>query len=193
MNAATISACGRYRYDLVRRVHGNAGDAGMLLWVMLNPSTADAAVDDPTIRRVVGFSRRLGFGGVVVVNLFAWRAAHPAALLRVDDPVGPDNDVRISKWVGTGLPMVMACGVVPATLRYRVHDVLRLIEQVRCDSGHADAATLALGVTATGWPRHPLYLRGDARLQQYTASGLPAQPAEAGFPDRSGTSAAHPA
>jgi hypothetical protein len=65
---------------------------GPLCWVLLNPSTADDRRDDPTIRRCLGFARSLGYGGIHVVNLFAFRATCPRQLRAADDPVGPDND-----------------------------------------------------------------------------------------------------
>ncbi len=69
---------------------------------MLNPSTADASVDDPTIRRCMGFSRRLGYQGMVVVNLFAWRSPKPSELSKADDPVGPDNNWHIEEAIEEG-------------------------------------------------------------------------------------------
>lgn len=68
---AIISTCGRYRYSLER---STGGPGPVLCWLMLNPSTADATKDDPTIRKVIGFSGRNGYGAVIVVNLFAWRS-----------------------------------------------------------------------------------------------------------------------
>src|ERR1019366_833740 len=78
-----------YRYSLWRRV---GESRRRVLFVMLNPSTADAIVDDPTIRRCMGFARTWGFGELEVCNLFAYRSPCPSALLRAADPVGPSND-----------------------------------------------------------------------------------------------------
>lgn len=79
---------GLYRYSLTR----SWGDGlERVCWVMLNPSTADHETDDPTIRRVVDFSMRLGFDSCEVVNLWAWRATSPAELAKALDPRGPDN------------------------------------------------------------------------------------------------------
>jgi hypothetical protein len=87
---AVLSDCGEYRYEL-RRTWG-ADDEPLVCWVMLNPSTADADQDDPTIRRCISFSNRWGFGRLVVVNLFARRATDPKELLHGGDPVGSAND-----------------------------------------------------------------------------------------------------
>lgn len=90
---AVISDDGRYRYRLWR-VWDDL--APVMVWVMLNPSTADATTDDPTIRKCIGFAKAHRHGGIIVVNLFAWRATDPDELLRVSDPVGPLNDEHIS-------------------------------------------------------------------------------------------------
>src|SRR3954454_15761859 len=85
---AVISACGRYRYLLSRQVGPGLRTA---TFIMLNPSTADATNDDPTIRRCIGFARQWGCGRLAVLNLFAVRATDPAEMKRADDPVGPEN------------------------------------------------------------------------------------------------------
>ncbi|MFM7320548.1 MAG: DUF1643 domain-containing protein, partial [Armatimonadota bacterium] len=77
---ATLSECGRYRYRLERRWSGEPDDGDAVVFVGLNPSTADAGSDDPTLRRCVGFARAWGFPAVVLVNGFALRAADPRAL-----------------------------------------------------------------------------------------------------------------
>lgn len=86
-NTAEISACGKYRYFLQRRW----GDGNCVTWIMLNPSTADHTIDDPTIRRCCGFSRSWGYSGIFVVNLFAYRSPSPKDLLAASDPVGEHN------------------------------------------------------------------------------------------------------
>ena len=92
---AVISECGRYRYSLLRE--WNAGRPRLCI-VMLNPSTADANKDDPTIRRCIGFARRDGYGSIVVVNVAAFRATKPKDMLMAADPVGPENDAAL--WFG---------------------------------------------------------------------------------------------
>jgi hypothetical protein len=87
-SGATFAARKTYRYRLWR----TWGDGPRLGWIMLNPSQADEQVDDPTLRRCVGFARGWGFGGLEVVNLFAYRASRPGLLRLVADPIGPQND-----------------------------------------------------------------------------------------------------
>ena len=86
--SAIFSDCGKYRY-LLRR--GDRHAEKKCLFIMLNPSTADAERDDPTIRRCRSFAERWGYGELLVVNLFAYRATSPKELRSADDPVGPDN------------------------------------------------------------------------------------------------------
>ena len=114
-STAEISPCGLYRYRLTRTWDAAAP---ALLFVMLNPSTADASEDDPTIRRCLGFARRERAGGLVVANLFAFRATDPKALEDAADPIGPDN----ARWIETCVretsgPIVAAWG---ASVRARV-------------------------------------------------------------------------
>jgi hypothetical protein len=148
---ACLSACGRYRYDLVRE-----WDAGLpqATWIMLNPSRADAFQDDPTIRRCRSFSRRWRCGGFRVVNLFAWRTPEPSALLRSPDPVGPRNDAAILRAARASTRVIIAWGVPPGRLKQRCCDVLDLLAR------HG-VGLECLGVTRAGYPRHPLYVPGD--------------------------------
>src|SRR5436309_12719716 len=145
--AAGFSRCGRYRYWLTR-TWDDARPA--VCWLMLNPSTADAARDDPTIRRCMGLARRWGHGGIVVVNLFAWRATDPAELARAADPVGPDNDT-VLRTRAARLRLIAAWGC-KGSLLGRADAGLRLLKGRRVE---------CLGVTAAGQPRHPLYVPGD--------------------------------
>lgn len=155
---ATVSDDGLYRYDLGRRW----GDVDQLvLWVMLNPSTADASIDDPTIRRVRGFSRIWGLGGFVVVNLFALRATKPEHLLDHPDPRGPENVETIRRWIESDRTRQVVCawgagfrkldlrpGTFLGDLRMNVEGKARFCgKPVSC-----------LGRTKTGDPRHPLYV-----------------------------------
>jgi hypothetical protein len=143
---AELSLDGIYRYNLERRW----AEGPMALFVMLNPSTADAAVDDPTIRKCIGFARRWGMGGVRVVNLYAARATDPKALRDFSDPVGPVNNTAIERAVHESPIIVAAWGANPGPLPGRIPHVKALIR-----AGGKDAMTL--GLTKHGQPRHPLY------------------------------------
>lgn len=149
---ATFDPLGRYRYRLTR-AWDRTGPA--ITWIMLNPSTADAAVDDPTIRRVVGFSRAWGFGRLLVVNLFALRATRPQDLSDSPAPVGPGNDDAISEAVSAADGLLVAWGnhgVIsnPGTGVCRDREVLHAL-------AGASKGVGCLGTTNEGQPRHPLY------------------------------------
>lgn len=151
---AVISACGRYRYLLTREFGPGRRTA---TFIMLNPSTADATHDDPTIRRCTGFARRWNCGRLIVLNLFAVRATDPADMKRADDPVGPENRDWFDRTLRDprGGPVVCAWGI------HGEH-----MHQARTVLGWLDrhgARPLALGVTRDGHPRHPLYLPGNTR------------------------------
>lgn len=163
--AAAISDCGTYRYALTRAWQHDYTDT--LVWLMLNPSTADGEQDDPTIRRCVGFADRWGYGRLVVVNLFAFRATDPDDLSGTDDPVGPKNDrwiereakgrVVVCAWGSRSLTVGPAC---PGRLEY-YHQRPMLVARILRDAG---ATMKCLGLTADSQPRHPLYVRGDTEL-----------------------------
>lgn len=148
---AHISACGRYRYHLWRSWGpGGGSSAGEApLFVMLNPSTADATADDATIRKCRGFSERWGFKCLTVVNVFAYRATDPADLFTADEPIGPDNDKAIISAVQSHRLIVAAWGACGwKGWRHRFERVRNLLgPHVAC-----------LGKTKDGHPRHPLYV-----------------------------------
>src|SRR3990167_7612004 len=95
IGSAIISPCGSYRYTLHRPIPSILRWVKPLLCIMVNPSTADATKEDPTVRRCIGFAKDMGATSLTVVNLFAFRSASPKALATMDDPVGPDNDRHI--------------------------------------------------------------------------------------------------
>ena len=120
----------------------------------MNPSTADASSDDPTIRRCVGFARAWGYGGIEVVNLFGLCGTEPRALRSARDPIGEDNDAYLRATARRVDALVLAWGT-HGTLRGRDREVLALLSRSR--------RLLVLGWTRSGQPRHPLYLRRDVR------------------------------
>lgn len=132
-----------YRYELHR--HWDSGP--LVAFIGLNPSTADETVNDPTIRRCIRFARDWGYGGLVMLNLFAYRATDPRQLRTVADPIGPENDRHlIAATADCGL-IVAAWGAGGGYLN-RAAQVTELLPW----------ALQALGETASGEPRHPLYM-----------------------------------
>ena len=147
---AVYSSCEAYRYRLDRRW----GAAPPLVWIMLNPSTATEAANDPTIARCETRARMQGFGGLRIVNLFAFRATAPAELKRSADPVGPQNDAHLLAACDLGPSsggVIVAGWGVHGTHRDRAAQVSRLLR----DSG---VQIHTLGLTRHGHPRHPLYV-----------------------------------
>jgi len=153
--SAIISPCGVWRYRLTRVW----SSAPLLPFVMLNPSIADADIDDPTIRRCMSFAQRESAGGIMVVNLYALRATDPARLKADDNPIGPDNDDHIRELASgafhTSGSIVCAWGANAALARS-----VNVATMIRGEG----AVTVCLGTTRSGEPRHPLYVRGDQPL-----------------------------
>lgn len=147
---ALISPCGAYRYRLEREWDS---ELPKVAFIMLNPSTADAEKDDPTIRRCIGFAKSWGFGGLIVGNLFALRSTDPAALYSHPDPVGPDNDACLRGIASCAEQVVCAWGTHGA-LNGRGLAVGEMLNS---------ANLAALKLTADGHPGHPLYIAGDTQ------------------------------
>jgi hypothetical protein len=127
---------------------------------MLNPSTADCTVNDPTIKRCMKFTMSWGFTIMQVVNLFAFRATDPKNLpWGHDEASGPDNDVMTLSTLMCADRVVCAWGAQYGTA-YRAKRVMtELMPPFR--------EPLCLGLTKDGHPRHPLYLRDDTKLEPY--------------------------
>lgn len=162
---AKLSSNGVYRYALWRKwSHWEP----LATFVMLNPSTADASIDDPTIRKCMGFARRWGAGGIWVVNLFAYRATDPRGLLSAGDPIGPHND----GWVKTAFqdidctPLVVAAwGACGGAANQRL--LAPRVSWFRSLARDLGVPLQCLGTTRTGAPRHPLMLAYDTPLRPW--------------------------
>lgn len=154
-SSALISDCGRFRYRLGRRW----GDGPFLLFILLNPSTADAEKLDPTLRRCIGFAQTHHFNALEVVNLFAFRATYPRDLKAAGYPVGPDNDLHIAAALSGACSVCVGWGDRARGLA-RPADVLALVGR----SGHG---VQCLAVTVHGLPGHPLMLSSSCRLAPY--------------------------
>lgn len=157
---AILSACGQYRYMLSRPGDMTA-TRGAALFIMLNPSTADAEQDDPTIRRCRGFARAWGCTGIQVLNLYALRSTDPAALWTHTDPVGPENDEWLTKFALRADEVVCAWGANAQPQRARIVAGMLAANGVRLK---------CLGTTKAGAPRHPLYVRGDQPLIDWSST-----------------------
>jgi len=124
-----------------------------VLFVGLNPSTADAQADDPTIRRMARFARDWGFGGMTVCNLFAFRATDPRILKLAHDPIGPANNRVLRREAGRAA-LIVACWGNHGLWRRQAAAALPLL-------GDRSRPLLCFGLTHLGQPKHPLYLRRD--------------------------------
>lgn len=154
--SAVLSDDGKYRYALWRNLGQHDPvehpmSRRLCLFVMLNPSTADASKDDATIRRCKGFASDWGYNELAVGNLFAYRATNPKLLLRADDPVGPDCDKWLRQMVGEAHLIVAAWGANVAVKRRERH----VLDNVLTRWGRVPV--LSLSLTSAGHPRHPLY------------------------------------
>ena len=162
MNDAIFSEDGRYRYTLSRT---DLGGKGVCVFIMLNPSTANAETDDPTIGRITAFATAWGYGMLVVGNLFAYRATNPREMRAVDDPVGPENDDFLKGMVMCADLVVCAWGnEALGRKRWEWRHRSTEIENVLKSTGHVPHH---LGLTKRGMPRHPHYLEADTQPQEW--------------------------
>jgi hypothetical protein len=157
--SAIISADGLYRYGLGRQWNFNGTTEHPLravLWLMFNPSTADAERDDATIRKCVKFSKAWGFDAMLVGNLFAYRTPFPVALQKFEgDRVGPENDQRIEEMASICPVVVLAWGT-HVLARDRGIEVAKLLTKT-------PSIKVCLGTTLNGSPKHPLYIADDTK------------------------------
>ena len=147
---ADFSPCRTWRYKLWRTWDARKG---FTMFLMLNPSTADEAKNDPTVERCQRYAIRWGYGGLIVCNLFAYRATAPAAMKAAGDPVGPGNDAAILECAARSAIIVCAWGNHGSHLGRSGH-----VKAMLSEAGHA---LHCLTVTGRGEPGHPLYLRKD--------------------------------
>lgn len=152
IRTAFYSLCETYRYAL--EIFWDPSMASMSV-IGLNPSTATELVDDPTLRRVKGFARDWGYGGVRMLNAFALRSTDPKNLLKHKDPVGPENTLEFLKSMATETTMAAWGGNIQSQKwewYYRGHDISAAIPNLQC-----------FKITDKGHPAHPLYLKSDLK------------------------------
>lgn len=151
--SAEFSDCRKYRYCLARYFHDRpCNSKKAVMFVMLNPSTADADADDPTIRRCIGFARQWGFDRLLVANLFAWQATDPKEIMRAADPIGPENDKFIERMTREAELTVCAWGK-DGSFMGRAAAVLEML-----------SFPMALKLNQDGSPAHPLYQPAESIL-----------------------------
>jgi hypothetical protein len=155
---AEFSPCRTWRYALWRKWSDDAPVA----FIGLNPSTADENINDPTIRRCIAFAKAWEAGGLVMLNLFAFRATKPEDMLKAPEPVGTENDATLLKWADRCERVVAAWGV-DGNKGGRAGQVCRLL----------DRPLWCLGATKAGCPRHPLYVRASQPLVRYSVASTP--------------------
>lgn len=172
--AALFSPCGRYRWWLMRSW---CPERSAVLFLGLNPSTADGLRDDPTLRRLRDLARRWGHGRLLVLNLFSLVGRDPAQLRRSPQPVGEQTD----GWVATALAWLQAQPRRPASAppprvwlgwghRGGLHGRGgQVLDGLRCWGGEV----VCLGVTREGHPRHPLYCRASQPPLPFVVSPSP--------------------
>lgn len=170
--SALFSTCGNYRYRLDRALGGGRP----LAFLLHNPSTAGDVADDATSRRGIGYARSLGFGRLIFINPWARIATRPRDLWAAEDPVGPLNDMHIYEAIQEirrdGGILIGAWGRLSPPVAKRDHaaerirGILALVRQNGMDLA-------ALGVNKDGSPKHPLYVRRDARPSSWVEKDLP--------------------
>lgn len=141
-NTAKLSACRKYRYALWRTWDDSKP---RVMFIGLNPSTADETVDDPTLVRCMNFARDWGYGGVCTANLFAFRATDPAAMKQASDPVGADNDKWLKK-LASEAGLIIAAWGNDGRFMDRSSAVIKMMPAMQC-----------LKINSSGEPAHPLY------------------------------------
>lgn len=142
-----------YRYTLTRGECVNP-----LVFIMLNPSTADHTDDDPTIRRCIGFAEANDYDGIIVINLYALRSTDPQALWASQDPVGVLNNVYLYEIADRAKHVVCAWGKNAKS--DRVKQVVKILES-------RDIILKCLGVNKDNSPKHPLYLAKNSKIIEW--------------------------
>lgn len=152
---AVFSPDQRFRYRLTRRW----GTGPALPVVLMNPSKAGSEIDDPTVRRLIGFARRLGFNAIDLGNCYAFVATYPEDLRKAGYPVGPDNDAQLEQICRWQPRVLCGWGSIAKGLN-RPAEVLRMLKAWRCQP-------VALQINAGGIPAHPARLAYSRELLEF--------------------------
>jgi hypothetical protein len=146
---AEFSSCGSYRYSL-SRVWDESLPA--VLFIMLNPSSADGTKDDPSIRRCISYAKDWGFGSLFVGNLFALKSTKPAGLLDSKDPTGAENQKSLLKMTRQCKLIICAWGNGPTLKKLSAYSPEYLVQK------NLNNKLYCLTLSLDGIPCHPLYL-----------------------------------
>jgi hypothetical protein len=165
-NLCQFSPDRAHRYTLTHTIAEGVNPLNRIMWIGLNPSTADEQKLDPTLRRIREFSRGWGFDAFVMTNLFAFRATDPRDMKRAEDPVGCLNDAHLLEQASR-CSTIVACWGAHGQFRNRDEFVLSLL---------AHRSIHCLGANENGTPKHPLYLRSNAPLVLFRRSELNCPP-----------------
>jgi len=150
----------KYRYTLWRDFESWINkNKNYVVFIGLNPSTADETKDDPTIRRCMGFTKQWGFGSLCMLNLFAYRTVNPEEMKRQIDPIGPDNDKYLLQ-ICSEASLIIAAWGTQGNFVDRDKKIMALIPDMKC-----------LSNTKNGFPQHPLYVRKNAMPFDYNLCG----------------------
>ena len=147
---AIISKCGKYRYSLVREWNKNKGK---VLFIMLNPSTADDKEDDNTIIRCINFAKDWGYGGLMVGNLFAYRTTYPKELFKTKEPEGKENLKYIKQMIKDADLVICAWGNNQGSPPKYLREITDLYYLKLVDNGTT--------------PGHPLTLKKDTKPKKF--------------------------
>lgn len=158
MSGAVVSDCGRFRTRLWRVWDD---ELPRLLWIMLNPSTADASVNDATIRKTIAFAKLWGFGGIEVCNLYSYRTKSPNELMNAGWLKGPDNERTLRAMLDNYTPGSKAVAAW-GTWALSVDE-----KWLRYEAAHAGVPLYHLGLNKGGSPKHPLYLPMTTTLTEW--------------------------
>lgn len=155
---AHFSNCRTYRYALWRTWDKAKGH---VMFIGLNPSTADETKDDPTIRRCIEFAKYWGFGEIYMLNIFAFRTTNPKDLKKANNPIGPENDKFLRKYFDV-LGFNVACWGLHGEYLNRGLEIIDMLgrENLQC-----------FGLTKNGQPKHLLYLKYDTELTEMSLLG----------------------
>lgn len=163
-SGAEFSACGSYRYALWR-IWDESQPA--VMWIGLNPSTADETQDDPTIRRCKAFAAAWGYGGIYMLNLFAFRATQPKVMMQAGDPIGPANYSRIAEYHEVA-GLTVACWGTHGGFQDQDVCVSRL-DRVgpHAKTRYVGDDLWCLKMTKDGFPQHPLYVPANVERKRF--------------------------